>query len=163
MPFGKQAVEYSLLHRGRQLQQAHGVVDGKAAFAHALPDLFLRQSKLFGQLLVSGSLFQWIEVLALQILDERKLENVEYMRAKHADLFATYRPDLSASHARFALLALGNGKRQEARKWAARSIRANPKRFRNWLIGVLVLAMPPMSLDSVQAVHHRIFWRRVRA
>jgi glycosyltransferase involved in cell wall biosynthesis len=94
---------------------------------------------------------------------ERKLENVEYMRAKHADLFARYRPDLSASHARFALLALGNGKRQEARTWAARSIRANPKRFRNWLIGLAVLAMPPMSLDSLQAVHHRIFWRRVRA
>jgi glycosyltransferase involved in cell wall biosynthesis len=94
---------------------------------------------------------------------ERKVENVEYMRAKHAELFARYRPDLSGSHARFALLALGNGKRQEARKWAARSIRANPKRFRNWLIGLLVLALPPMSLDSLQAVHHRIFWRRVRA
>jgi hypothetical protein len=85
------------------------------------------------------------------------------MRAKHAELFAKYRPDLSGSHARFALLALGSGKRQEARKWAARSIRANPKRFRNWLIGLLVLALPPMSLDSLQAVHHRIFWRRVRA
>jgi glycosyltransferase involved in cell wall biosynthesis len=94
---------------------------------------------------------------------ERKLENVVYMRAKHADLFARYEPDLSGSHARFALLALGNGKRQEARKWAARSIRANPTRFRNWLIGLLVLALPPMSLDSLQGVHHRIFWRRVRA
>jgi glycosyltransferase involved in cell wall biosynthesis len=94
---------------------------------------------------------------------ERKLENVEYMRAKHAELFARYRPDLSGSHARFALLALGNGKRREARKWAARSIRANPKRFRNWLIGLAVVALPPMNLDSLQAVHHRIFWRRVRA
>jgi glycosyltransferase involved in cell wall biosynthesis len=94
---------------------------------------------------------------------ERKVENVAYMRAKHADLFARYRPDLSASHARFALLALGSGKRQEARAWATRSIRTNPRRFRNWLIGLLVLAMPPMSLDSLQAVHHRIFWRRVRA
>jgi glycosyltransferase involved in cell wall biosynthesis len=94
---------------------------------------------------------------------ERKLENVAYMRAKHADLFARYRPDLSSSHARFALLALGNGKRPEARKWAAQAIRANPKRFRNWMIGLAVVALPPMSLDSLQAVHHRIFWRRVRA
>jgi glycosyltransferase involved in cell wall biosynthesis len=94
---------------------------------------------------------------------ERKLENVTYMRAKHAELFAEYRPDLSGSHARFALLALGNGKRSEARKWARRAIRANPKRSRNWLIGLAVLALPPMSLDSLQEVHHRIFWRRVRA
>lgn len=94
---------------------------------------------------------------------ERKLENVAYMRDKHADLFAKYRPDLSSSHARFALLALGNGKRPEARSWAARAIRENPKRFRNWLIGLAVLALPPISLDSLQAVHHRIFWRRVRA
>jgi glycosyltransferase involved in cell wall biosynthesis len=94
---------------------------------------------------------------------ERKLENVAYMRAKHAELFARYRPDLSSSHARFALLALGNGKRREARRWAGRAIRANPKRFRNWLIGLAVIALPPMSLDSLQGVHHRIFWRRARA
>jgi hypothetical protein len=94
---------------------------------------------------------------------ERKLENVAYMRAKHADLFAKYRPDLSKSHARFALLALGNGKRDEARAWAGRAIRTNPRRLRNWLIGLAVVVLPPMSLDSLQAVHHRIFWRRVRA
>jgi glycosyltransferase involved in cell wall biosynthesis len=94
---------------------------------------------------------------------ERKLENVAYMRAKHADLFAKYRPDLSRSHARFALLALGNGKRDEARAWAGRAIRTNPRRLRNWLIGLAVVVLPPMSLDSLQAVHHRIFWRRVRA
>jgi glycosyltransferase involved in cell wall biosynthesis len=94
---------------------------------------------------------------------ERKVENVAYMRAKHADLFAKYRPDLSASHARFALLALGNGKRHEAREWARRAIRTNPKRLRNWLVGLAVLGLPPMSLDSLQEVHHRIFWRRTRA
>jgi glycosyltransferase involved in cell wall biosynthesis len=94
---------------------------------------------------------------------ERKLENVAYMRAKHAELFAKYRPDLSSSHARFALLALGNGRRPEARKWARRAIRANPKRFRNWVIGLAVVALPRMSLDSLQGIHHRIFWRRVRA
>jgi glycosyltransferase involved in cell wall biosynthesis len=94
---------------------------------------------------------------------ERKLENVAYMREKHAELFAKYRPDLSASHARFALLALGNRRRSEARRWAGRAIRANPKRFRNWLIGLAVVALPPMSLDSLQGVHHRIFWRRERA
>jgi glycosyltransferase involved in cell wall biosynthesis len=94
---------------------------------------------------------------------ERKVENVAYMRAKHADLFAKYRPDLSASHARFALLALGNGKRHEAREWARRAIRTNPKRLRNWLVGLAVLGLPPMNLDSLQEVHHRIFWRRLRA
>jgi glycosyltransferase involved in cell wall biosynthesis len=94
---------------------------------------------------------------------ERMLENVEYMRRKHAPLFHKYRPNLSASHARFALLALGNRKRADARRWAARALRANPRRPRNWLVGLAVLVLPAMSLDTLQALHHRILWRRVPA
>ena len=94
---------------------------------------------------------------------DRMLENVEYMRAKHAPLFEKYQPNLAASHARFALLALGNRKRADARRWAARAVRANPKRPRNWLVGLAVLLLPAMSLETLQALHHRLLWRRVPA
>jgi glycosyltransferase involved in cell wall biosynthesis len=94
---------------------------------------------------------------------ERMLENVSYMRVKHADLFHRYQPNLSASHARFALLALGNRKRADARKWAVRALRANPRRSRNWLVALAVLLMPPIDLDMLQLLHHRFFWRRVSA
>ena len=94
---------------------------------------------------------------------ERMLRNVEYMREKHVDLFRKYSPNLSSSHARFALLALGNRKRSEARAWAARALRANPRRPKNWLVGLAVLVLPSMSLDTLQALHHRFFWRRVAA
>jgi glycosyltransferase involved in cell wall biosynthesis len=94
---------------------------------------------------------------------ERMLGNVTYMRAKHAQLFRKYRPNLSASHARFALLALANRNRAEARRWAARALVANPRRLRSWLVGLAVLVLPSMSLDMIQALHHRLFWRRVPA
>ena len=92
---------------------------------------------------------------------ERMLGNVQYMRDKHASLFARYRPDPSGNHARFALLALGNGRRGDARRWARRALRANPRRARNWLVALAVLALPPMSLDRLQALHHRFLWRRL--
>jgi glycosyltransferase involved in cell wall biosynthesis len=94
---------------------------------------------------------------------ERMLANVTYMRAKHAQLFHQYRPNLSASHARFALLALANRKRAEARRWAARALLANPRRPRNWVIGLAVLVLPAVSLDTIQALHHRLLWRRLPA
>jgi glycosyltransferase involved in cell wall biosynthesis len=94
---------------------------------------------------------------------ERKVENVAYMRVKHAELFAKYRPNLSSSHARLALLALGNRKRADAWKWAARALRANPRRSRNWLVALAVLLLPPVGLDTLQVLHHRLFWRRVSA
>jgi glycosyltransferase involved in cell wall biosynthesis len=94
---------------------------------------------------------------------ERTLENVEYMRVKHAELFRKYRPNLSGSHARFAMLALGNRRRADARAWAIRAVRANPRRPRSWLVGLAVLFLPSMSLDTLQALHHRFFWRRLPA
>ena len=92
---------------------------------------------------------------------ERMLANIEYMRVKHDDLFRKYRPDPSSSHARFALLALGNRRRREARMWAARAVRANPRRPKNWLVAAAAVAMPPLSLDTLQALHHRLLWRRL--
>ena len=90
---------------------------------------------------------------------DRMLGNVTYMRRKHAELFERYRPDPSRNDARFALLALGNRRRRDARRHAVRAIRANPRRGRNWLVGLAVLALPPLSLDRLQAVHHRLLWR----
>jgi len=94
---------------------------------------------------------------------ETRIKNVEYMRIKYADLFAKYRPNLARSHARSALLALGNRKRADALKWAARSLRANPKRAHGWLVALAVIFLPPIGLDTLQALHHRLLWRRVRA
>jgi glycosyltransferase involved in cell wall biosynthesis len=94
---------------------------------------------------------------------ERMLGNVTYMRRKHAELFARYRPDPSRNHARFALLALGTRRRRDARTWVRRALRANPRRPRNWLVAVAVLLLPPMSLHRLQSLHHRLFWRRLPA
>ncbi len=93
---------------------------------------------------------------------ERMLGNVTYMREKHAPLYARYRPDPSSNHARFALLALGNGRRADARRWARRALLSNPRRARNWLVGLAVLTLPPISLDQLQTLHHRLFWRRLK-
>lgn len=94
---------------------------------------------------------------------EQMLQNATYMRMKHSELFRKYQPNLSSSHARFALLALANRERAEARKWAARALRANPRRPRNWLVVLAVLVLPSMSIDTLQALHHRLLWRRVPA
>jgi glycosyltransferase involved in cell wall biosynthesis len=94
---------------------------------------------------------------------ERMVENVEYMRVKHADLFQRYQPNLSRSHARFALLALGNRRRKDAWKWAVRAVRANPRLVRSWLVALVVLFLPPIGLDRLQVLHHRLFWRRLAA
>lgn len=92
---------------------------------------------------------------------ERMLGNVQYMRRKHAALFERYQPDPSGSHARFALLAFGNRRRRDAWVWAARAIRTNPRRARNWLVALGVTMLPPMSLDRLQGLHHRLMWQRL--
>jgi glycosyltransferase involved in cell wall biosynthesis len=94
---------------------------------------------------------------------ERRIQNVEYMRVKHAALYAKYRPNLARNHARFALLAFGNRKRADARKLALRAVRANPRWVRGWLVALAVFVLPPISLDTLQALHHRLLWRRVPA
>lgn len=90
---------------------------------------------------------------------QRLLANIEYMRRKHAALYERHALDVSRDHARYALIALGNRQRRAARRLAARAIRANPWRSRNWMVGALVVALPPISMDRLQALHHRLLWR----
>lgn len=92
---------------------------------------------------------------------EWALANFKYMRAKHRGLIEAAKPDISLAHARFALLAFGNRRRRDARMWATRAVRANPRRLKNWLIALAVVILPPITLDRIQFVHHRLFWRRL--
>src|ERR1051326_3158086 len=70
-----------LLHALRQLHQAQKVRDRRALFADLLRDLFLRQSEFFVQLVIGVRFFDRVEVLALDVLDERELQGVAVGRA----------------------------------------------------------------------------------
>lgn len=65
-----------VLHRGGEFKQTHGVGHGGAAFTHALADFFLGESKFLGKAGVGGGLFDRIEPLALEILDEGQFQHL---------------------------------------------------------------------------------------
>jgi glycosyltransferase involved in cell wall biosynthesis len=72
------------------------------------------------------------------------------------------RPNLLSSHARFALLAPGNGNPADAGKWArGRSTRTRDGRETGSCPRGAFDAS--ISLDTLQALQHRLFWRRVSA
>ena len=64
------------LHLGRELQQAHVVGDGGAALADALRNLGLRHARCLGQVLIGQGNLDGIQVLALNILNQRHLHHV---------------------------------------------------------------------------------------
>ena len=68
-------LEEGLDFRG-QVEEAHRVGDGGPALADALGDVFLGEAEVFVQALVGGGLFNGIEILALEILDEGELEDL---------------------------------------------------------------------------------------
>ncbi len=92
---------------------------------------------------------------------ELVLGSVQYMRRKHAHLIEKYRPEPSRHQTRFALLAYANRRRRTALTWAARALRTNPWKLRNWVVALAVLVVPPIDPNRLQALHHRIFWRRM--
>ena len=59
-----------------QFEQADEVRDGAAVLADRRGDLFLREGELIGQPLISDRFVQRIEVLALDVLDQRELEQL---------------------------------------------------------------------------------------
>jgi len=61
--------------RPRQSQQPRRVCHGRAAFTDLERDLFLRELKLFRELRVTLRFFQRIQVLALEIFDEREFQH----------------------------------------------------------------------------------------
>jgi len=92
---------------------------------------------------------------------QSRLENSRHMREKHADLYRRFDPDLSGRDARLALLAIGAGKRTEARSWALKAVRASPRRPQNWLVAGAALLLPAVGLETLQRLHHRFFWKRL--
>jgi hypothetical protein len=62
------------LDRGRQLEQAQGVGDRRAAPADPLCHLVVREGEVFDQLLVRRSFLERIQVVAMEVLDQRLLE-----------------------------------------------------------------------------------------
>jgi hypothetical protein len=60
-----------LLHRRGQVEQAQQVAGGAARAAHGLRGLLVREPELVHQALQALRLFQRVEVLALDVLDQR--------------------------------------------------------------------------------------------
>jgi len=65
-----------VLYRGREFQQSHGIGHGGAAFADAPADLLLGEAEFLGKPGVGGGLFDRIETLALEILDEGQFQDL---------------------------------------------------------------------------------------
>lgn len=57
-----------------EFQQAHGVSDGGSVFAGAFSHLFLGKMELVDEALKGVSLFNGIEIFALEIFDQRHFE-----------------------------------------------------------------------------------------
>ena len=63
------------LYLGIEFEKTHGVGHGRAALADSLADLFLSEAEFFREAGVRGGLLDRIEALALEILDEGKLQD----------------------------------------------------------------------------------------
>ena len=59
-----------LLNGGGQLQQTEGIGDLRTRTRDALGQFFLRRTEIGHELLICGSLFQWIELSAVQVLQK---------------------------------------------------------------------------------------------
>jgi hypothetical protein len=70
------ACRYALLDRWREVQQAERVADVRARTAYPLRELFVSGPEVIEELLVSGRFFEWVELLAVQVLDEGVTEKV---------------------------------------------------------------------------------------
>ena len=66
----------AFLYGGRQVQQAEGIGDVRAGTAYLARQLLVRRPEIIEQLLVRGGLFQRIELLAVQVLDQSVAQQV---------------------------------------------------------------------------------------
>ena len=80
MPAGELAALDQRAHLGAKPQQAQRVRDRRARLADARRDVLLRHVIAVHQLFVALGLLQRVEVLALQILDERQLRRLAVVR-----------------------------------------------------------------------------------
>ena len=74
MARGDAALADEALNAGRQLEEAQRVRDRDPAAADPGRQLVVGQAEVFDQLLVGAGLFEWAEVLAVQVLDEGLLD-----------------------------------------------------------------------------------------
>jgi hypothetical protein len=68
---GEEAVTHVTLNARRQLEEAEGVCDGRPAFADPAGYLVMGKTEVLDQLLIGGRFIERVQVLALQVLDER--------------------------------------------------------------------------------------------
>ena len=73
------------LHLRREVQQAHAIGHGCATLANLLCDVFLPQSKFASQPRKGPGFLDRVQILALQILDEREFEDILVGRFAHND------------------------------------------------------------------------------
>src|SRR5207249_11536378 len=71
----KPALPKVVLEERRQFQKAQGVSNDRAAFAHFGGDFLLRQLKLLDQLRITLCFLDRIEILALEVLNQRQLKH----------------------------------------------------------------------------------------
>ena len=77
MPDRDEILSHPCLHLLMQIEQSHRVGDRGPASADFLRDLFLTHSKFIGKPGVTLRFFDRIEISALQILDQRDLQDFE--------------------------------------------------------------------------------------
>ena len=75
MANGNPSITQQRLHRRRQFQQARRVRHRRAALADLGGDFLLRELKLSAELRVAERFFQRIQILALQVFDERQFQH----------------------------------------------------------------------------------------
>ena len=79
------ALLHQSLHGDRQLQQPQRVGDMAAALADDLGELLLAVVEALDQLAIAGRLLDGVEIRALHVLDDRKLENFLVGEFAHDD------------------------------------------------------------------------------
>ena len=75
-----EALRQSKLDLSGELEQADVVADGDALLPDALGELRLCQTMLLDELLVGQGYFDGVEVFALDVLDESKLQQFAFLR-----------------------------------------------------------------------------------
>ena len=97
---GQLAVGHEVLDRRRELEQAQGVGDRRAALADPLGDLLLGELEVLDQLLVGRGLLERVEVLAVEVLDQRLLERRRRRRRRARSPGSSARPARLAARQR---------------------------------------------------------------
>src|SRR5258708_716596 len=83
VPGAQDARGYSLLNTGRQAERPDGVRDLRPGPAYLAGQLLVRGRAVFEKLLVGGGLLERVQLLSVQLLDQRVPEHVIVWRLPH--------------------------------------------------------------------------------